>query len=115
MVVTQSSVMDSEFWDLFENEGVTCFHGVPNTYEMLRHIELFEDDFPDLRTMSQAGGKLSRELQEYYGRYAEKTGNGSSSCTGKARRQPPFRVLSRRTCFETRIRRAGDSGRKRLP
>ena len=74
MVVTQSSVMDSEFWDLFENEGVTCFHGVPNTYEMLRHIELFEDDFPDLRTMSQAGGKLSRELQEYYGRYAEKNG-----------------------------------------
>lgn len=42
MVVTQSSVMDSEFWDLFENEGVTCFHGVPNTYEMLRHIELLK-------------------------------------------------------------------------
>ena len=74
MVVTQQGVMDNEFWDLFENEGVTCFHGVPNTYEMLRHIELFEEDFPSLRTMSQAGGKLSRELQEYYGRYAEENG-----------------------------------------
>ena len=74
MVVTQSGVMDNEFWDLFENEEVTCFHGVPTTYEMLRHIELFEDDFPSLRTMSQAGGRLSRELQEYYGRYAGENG-----------------------------------------
>ena len=74
MVVTHSGVMDPEFWDLFEAEEVTCFHGVPNTYEMLQHIGLFEDDFPSLRTMSQAGGKLSLELQEYYGRYAEKNG-----------------------------------------
>ena len=74
MVVTQSGIMDPEFWDLFEAENVTCFHGVPNTYDMLHRIELFEDDFPSLRTMSQAGGKLSRELQEYYGRYAEENG-----------------------------------------
>ena len=74
MVVTQSGVMDPEFWDLFEAENVTCFHGVPNTYDMLRRIELFGDDFPSLRIMSQAGGKLSRELQGYYGRYAEENG-----------------------------------------
>ena len=73
-VVTQSGIMDPEFWDLFEAEEVTCFHGVSNTYEMLHHIGMFEDDFPSLRTMSQAGGKLSRELQEYYGHYAEKNG-----------------------------------------
>jgi acyl-coenzyme A synthetase/AMP-(fatty) acid ligase len=94
MVVTRSGVMDNEFWDLFENEEVTCFHGIPNTYEMLRHIELFEDDFPSLRTMSQAGGKLSRELQEYYGRYAEKNGKrfiimyGQSEATAAISRLP---------------------------
>jgi len=74
MVVTQSGIMDPEFWDLVEAEKVTCFHGVPNTYEMLHRIGLFEEDFPSLRTMSQAGGKLSLELQEYYGRYAEENG-----------------------------------------
>ena len=74
MVATRTGVMDGEFWDLVEAEEVTCFHGVPNTYETLCRIGLFEDDFPAMRTMSQAGGKLSRELQEYYGRYAERTG-----------------------------------------
>ena len=99
MVVTQSGIMDGEFWDLFEAEEVTFFHGVPNTYEMLHRIELFEDDFPSLRTMSQAGGKLSRELQEYYGRYAEEHGKrfvimyGQSEATAAITWLPPEDIL----------------------
>lgn len=96
MVITQSGIMDPEFWDLFEAEEVTCFHGVPNTYEMLHRIGLFEDadDFPSLRTMSQAGGKLSLELQEYYGRYAAENGKrfiimyGQSEATAAISRLP---------------------------
>ena len=99
MVVTQSGVMDPEFWDLFEAEGVTCFHGVPNTYETLYRIALFEDDFPSLRTMSQAGGRLSRELQAYYGEYAERTGKrfiimyGQSEATAAITWLPPEDIL----------------------
>ena len=99
MVVTRSGIMDPEFWDLVEAENVTCFHGVPNTYDMLYRIGLFEDDFPSLRTMSQAGGKLSRELQEYYGRYAEKNGKrfvimyGLSEATAAVSWLPPGDIL----------------------
>ena len=99
MVVTQSGIMDPEFWDLFEAEEVTCFHGVPGTYEMLYRIGLFEEDFPSLRTLSQAGGKLSRELQEYYGRYAEENGKrfiimyGQSEATAAITRLPGEDVL----------------------
>ncbi len=99
MVVTKSSVMDSEFWDLIEAEEVSCFHGVPNTYDMLYRIGLFEDDFPSLRLMSQAGGKLSRELQEYYGRYAAETGKrfvimyGQSEATADISWLPPEDTL----------------------
>ena len=99
MVVTHSGIMDPEFWDLFEAEEVTCFHGVPNTYEMLHRIGLFEDDFPSLRTMSQAGGKLSRELQEYYGRYAAENGKrfiimyGQSEATAAISWLPPEDTL----------------------
>ena len=74
MIVTKSGVMDDEFWDLFEAEKVTCFHAVPTTYDMLHHIGIFEEVFPDLKTMSQAGGKLSTALQEYYAQYAKKNG-----------------------------------------
>ena len=94
-VVTKSGVMDSEFWDLFEAEEVTCFHGVPGTYEMLHRISLFEEEFPHLRTMTVAGGKLSRELQEDYARYAEENGKrliimyGQSEATAIISRLPP--------------------------
>ena len=94
MVVTQSGIMDPEFWDLFEAENVTCFHGVPNTYDMLYRIELFEEEFPFLRTMSQAGGKLSPELQDYFARYAKTYGKrfvimyGQSEATAAITRLP---------------------------
>lgn len=99
MVVTQSGIMDAEFWDLFEAEEVTCFHGAASIYEILQHVGIFEDDFPSLRTMSQAGGKLSRELQEYYGRYAEKYGKhfiimyGQSEATAAITWLPPEDIL----------------------
>ena len=70
MVVTRWGIMDEEFWDLFENGHVTAFHGVPNTYDMLRRMDFFCEDFPDLKLMTQAGGKLSRDLQLYFAQYA---------------------------------------------
>ena len=99
MVVTKYGFMDAEFWDLFEAENVTDFHGVPGTYEMLHRIELFEDDFPSLRTMTQAGGKLSRELQAYFGRYAAENGKrfvimyGQSEATAAITWLPPEDTL----------------------
>jgi acyl-coenzyme A synthetase/AMP-(fatty) acid ligase len=99
MVVTKYGFMDAEFWDLFEAENVTDFHGVPGTYEMLHRIELFEDDLPSLRTMTQAGGKLSRELQAYFGRYAAENGKrfvimyGQSEATAAITWLPPEDTL----------------------
>ena len=99
VVVTQSGVMDSEFWDLFEAEGVTQFHAVPNTYDMLCRIGMFEDDFPDLRLLTQAGGKLSRELQAYYAGYAAENGKrfvimyGQSEATAAITWLPPEDAL----------------------
>ncbi len=70
MIVTRSGVMEEEFWDLFENERVTAFHGVPNTYDMLHRLDFFCEDFPNLRLMTQAGGKLSKELHLFFAQYA---------------------------------------------
>ena len=70
MIVTDRGILDEEFWDLFENEHVTAFHGVSTTYDMLDRMELFCEDFPDLRLMTQAGSRLSRELQRVFAQYA---------------------------------------------
>ena len=97
VVTTQSGVMDSEFWDLLESEEVTQFHAVPNTYDMLRRIGMFEDDFPDLRLLTQAGGKLSRELQAYYADYAAKNGKRFVIMYGQSEATADITWLPRRT------------------
>ena len=74
LVVTSQGIMDKEFWDLFVDEHITAFHGVPGTYDMLYRLEFFSEDFPDLRLMTQAGGKLSLELQRYFAQYAKEYG-----------------------------------------
>ncbi|MCR5303526.1 MAG: AMP-binding protein [Lachnospiraceae bacterium] len=70
--VTDKSLMEEEFWDFFEDQHITSFHGVPNAYDTLKHFGIFEEDFPDLKLMSEAGGRLSNELHEYYAGYAKK-------------------------------------------
>lgn len=101
MIVTRSGVMEEAFWDLFESERVTAFHGVPGTYEMLRRLDLFCEDFPDLRLMTQAGGKLSLELQEYFARYARDYGKrfiimyGQSEATAAISYLPADKALEK--------------------
>jgi acyl-coenzyme A synthetase/AMP-(fatty) acid ligase len=72
IIVTGKGIIDEEFWDLFENERVTSLHAVASTYEMLYKMDLFSEDFPYLRLMTQAGGKLDRNLQSYFAGYAGK-------------------------------------------
>ena len=74
MIVTAYGILDEEFWDVFENEHVTAFHGVHGSYDILDRMDLFCEDFPDLKLMTQAGGKLSRDLQRVLGQYAKDYG-----------------------------------------
>lgn len=100
-VVTRAGVMDEEFWDLFENEHVTAFHGVSTTYDMLHKMDFFCEDFPDLRLMTQAGAKLSRDLQLYFARYAADYGKrfvivyGQSEATGAISFLPAEKALEK--------------------
>lgn len=101
MIVTRQGVMDEDFWDLFETERVTAFHGVPNTYEMLHRLDFFCEDFPDLRLLTQAGGKLNRELHQYFAQYAEDYGKrfivmyGQSEATAAISYLPAEKALGK--------------------
>lgn len=101
MIVTKSGVMDEDFWDLFESGHVTAFHGVPGTYDMLHRMDFFCDDFPDLRLMTQAGGKLSLDLQRYFAEYAARYGKrfvimyGQSEATAAISYLPADKALEK--------------------
>jgi hypothetical protein len=61
LIVTDRSVVDDDFWSLFRRCRGTSFAGVPYTFEMLDRIGFADIDVPDLRYVTQAGGRLSPE------------------------------------------------------
>ena len=74
ILLTDKSLMQKEFWGFFKEEKATSFGGVPYNYEILEKLRFFRMDLPSLRTMTQAGGKLSPELHKKFADYAQETG-----------------------------------------
>lgn len=71
LILTDKAILQREFWQTFKTHQATSFGGVPYTYEMLDKIRFLRMDLPSLKTMTQAGGRLSPELQRKFGEYAE--------------------------------------------
>lgn len=74
LLVTDKGLMQKDFWSFFKKEGATSFGGVPYTYEMLNRLRFERMDLPSLKTMTQAGGKLSVELQKKFTTISEDKG-----------------------------------------
>lgn len=70
LLVTDKGIMQREFWDFCRQQKATSFGGVPYTYEMLNRLRFFEMELPDLRYMTQAGGKLTVDLHRKFAKYA---------------------------------------------
>lgn len=66
LLMTNRSLMEKEFWQFLKNEKATSFSGVPYTYEMLKRLRFFRMELPSLTTLTQAGGRLSIELQKEF-------------------------------------------------
>ncbi len=62
IIVTEKTLMDKGFWALMKEQKATTFGGVPYIYEMLKRLRFAKMELPSLRYITQAGGKLSKEL-----------------------------------------------------
>lgn len=74
ILLTDKALTQKEFWQFFKEQKATSFGGVPYTYEMLDKLRFYRMDLPSLRTMTQAGGKLTPELHEKFAKYAAENG-----------------------------------------
>ncbi len=59
LILTDRSVVDDEFWDSFRRHRGTTFPGVPHTFDLLDRIGFDGSSVPDLRYVTQAGGRLA--------------------------------------------------------
>ena len=63
---TEKTFFDRDIWEIFNEYGITSFGAVPYTFEMLKRLRFLKMELPHLRYVTQAGGKLNRELQLEY-------------------------------------------------
>ncbi len=60
--LTKKNFFDKDFWILMNKIKVTNFGGVPFAFEILNKIKFYEKKLPNLKTVTQAGGKLNNEI-----------------------------------------------------
>ena len=70
IVFTSHSFVNREFWQLFKQQEINSFAGVPHSYEILLKLHFTRMDLPSLRYFTQAGGRLSPALVGQLADYA---------------------------------------------
>ena len=99
LLLTNYSVLQIEFWSFFKTNKASSFAGVPYTYEMLRKIRFNKMNLPSLKTMTQAGGKLSSDLVSEFAEIAKQKNftffvmYGQTEATARMSYLPPCSTL----------------------
>lgn len=70
ILMTTRGVLETEFWEFFQKEKATALYGVPYTYHLLDKLHIQNMSLPSLRTLTQAGGRLSGELHRKFAQWA---------------------------------------------
>jgi acyl-CoA synthetase (AMP-forming)/AMP-acid ligase II len=95
LVLTDLSVVDPCFWDLFRSRGATAFAAVPYTFELLERVGFAEMELPSLRYVTQAGGRLAPETVQSYAGLGRRRGwelfvmYGQTEATARMAYLPP--------------------------
>lgn len=74
ILLTDHTYAQREFWNFLKEQKATSMSGVPYTYEMLKRLRFFRMDLPYLKVMTQAGGKLNKDIAKEYIDFAAANG-----------------------------------------
>lgn len=101
LLLSGRSLLDKGFWATLKE--ATSFTGVPYSYEILAKMRFTRMDLPNLKVITQGGGKLSEELFKLLAQYAHDNGKkfvatyGQSECTARMAYLPAELALDK-TC-----------------
>jgi long-chain acyl-CoA synthetase len=101
IVLSDTAVTTTAFWDLMRAKGITGLAGVPTTWRMLRRMRFERMSLPALRYMTQAGGRLDPEEVIWLGNLAQQTGRrafimyGQTEATARIAYLPPDLILNK--------------------
>jgi acyl-CoA synthetase (AMP-forming)/AMP-acid ligase II len=95
LILTDLSVADSCFWDLFRKHRGTTLAGVPYTFDLLDRVGFASMRLPHLRYVTQAGGRLAPDRVARYAALGQRNGwdlfvmYGQTEATARMAYLPP--------------------------
>ncbi|GAB3276991.1 AMP-binding protein [Actinocorallia lasiicapitis] len=105
LILTELSVSDPCFWELFRSARGTTFAGVPYTFDLLDRIGFDGFRLPRLRYVTQAGGRLPADQVRRYAALGAEQGwdlvvmYGQTEATARMAYLPPELAASRPTAI----------------
>ena len=98
LVLRDVSVLTPAFAETIRSNEVTSLAGVPSVYQMLWRTGFQKQEFPSLRTLTQAGGRLDEKLTAAFSQLAHDRGwrffvmYGQTEATARISYVPPGRL-----------------------
>jgi acyl-CoA synthetase (AMP-forming)/AMP-acid ligase II len=95
LILTEHSVVDDQFWQLFTRHRGTSFAGVPYTFDLLDRTNFEHMELPHLRYIKQAGGRLEPQRVRRYADLGARCGweffvmYGATEATARMAYLPP--------------------------
>ena len=99
LLLSGRSLLDKAFWATLKY--ATSFTGVPYSYEILTKMRFHRMDLPNLKVITQGGGKLTEPMWNTLAQYAADKGKqfiatyGQSECTARMAYLPPELALQK--------------------
>ena len=101
LVLQNVSVLSPAFAETIRAQAVTSLSGVPTIYQMLWRTGFSKQDFPSLRTLTQAGGRLDDKLIRAFAQLADARGwrffvmYGQTEATARISYVPPHQLAEK--------------------
>lgn len=89
VLLSGKSLLDKGFWMMLKEQKATSLTGVPYSFELLSKLRFFRMELPDLKILTQGGGKLSPELWNQLVSYCQENNKqfiatyGQTECTAR--------------------------------
>ena len=99
LLLSGRSLLDKGFWAMLKE--ASSFTGVPYSYEILTKMRFTRMDLPNLKVITQGGGKLTEAMWNTLAQYAADNGKqfiatyGQSECTARMAYLPPELALKK--------------------
>ena len=103
--ITPHNVLDAEYWTFLKSNHITSITNIPYTYELLYKLRFLRMDLPDLKIVTQGGGKLKADIYIAFAEYADKTGRkfiptyGQTEGTARMAYLPAEYALTKIACI----------------